>query len=264
MTKAYPVSPWPPDPLTVAKAKERCIKGPIWQSHKTHLLLEIFKAREFVSCLCPAQLVKIKNDLSKNFGRWCLFLWHLQQLVQHLCLAKANLMCIEIFHQKITWEKPTFKGKFGERSASPTLWSCYSSAIQQANKSNHNLPQRAVSCLRHCKTLTSSRKTTPRRSSWESFQEKQIQDFSAKFGIVLVHTLAHFRTGEPQSVNLIHLMPLQICWHLQSAPRCPVTNHATIIWFCTMWGMNRYEAYRMKRCNVLVKHITRRRSDTRV
>jgi len=171
-------------------------------------------------------------------------------------------MCIEIFHQKITWEKPTFKGKFGERSASPTLWSCYSLAIQQANKSNHNLPQRAVSCLRHCKTLTSSRKTTPRRSSWESFQEKQIQDFSAKFGIVLVHALAHFRTGEPQSVNLIHLMPLQICWHLQSAPRCPVTNHATIIWFCTMWGMNRYEGYGMKRCNVLVKHLTRRRSDT--
>ena len=79
------------------------------------------------------QLAKIKNDPSKNFGCWCLFLWHLQQLVQHLCLAKANLMCIEILQEKITWEKPTFKGKFGERSASPTLWSCYSCGLAQCS-----------------------------------------------------------------------------------------------------------------------------------
>lgn len=140
--------------------------------------------------------------------------------------------------------KPTFKGKFGERSASPTLCSCYSCGVgpvlnrkpekwaSQFSKQTNQITtcsKEQFPVLRHCKTLTSSRKTTPRRSSWESFQEKQIQDFSAKFGIVLVHTLAHFRTGEPQSVNLIHLMPLQICWHLQSAPRCPVTNHATII-----------------------------------
>ena len=71
MTKAHPVSPWPPDPLTVAKAKERCIQGPNLTVQQNSPVTWNLQSKGICQSL---QLAKIKNDPSKNFGCWCLFL----------------------------------------------------------------------------------------------------------------------------------------------------------------------------------------------